>query len=395
MNFMGYMRPNGSAGARNYVAVLPTINCLNDAAYQLAGEIDGVLPLCHSLVCSYYQRDKEKALRALSGLAKNPNIYAVLIIGIGCEPYSADEFADLIAPSGKKLLALSIHKGGYDAMLEKGKAFLEKSVGEARRLKREPCDVGHIIFGTKCGGSGSLSLLSNNPAVGRAVDILIANGGSAIFSETPELLGAEASLVKRAVNEQVAEKLLRCVANLKEDIERFGVDLIGSEPNKGNIMSGLTTIEEKSLGAISKSGTSKLMDVLDFAQPLPGKGLYFMDCESAGDPVFVGEAAAGSQLGVMSLAGGMPATIRALASSGSALQMYPTLKVLGSNACPSEERYFDVCVGGIISNLESIDAAGERIFDKLISAASGEKTFTETHNKYFATIPLNRSGLIV
>lgn len=395
MTFQGYMRPDGQAGARNMVAVLPTINCLNDAAFQLAREVDGAMPLCHAFVCAYDPNDRRKAFRALTGLGKNPNFAAVLILGTGCEPFPAEAFAAEIAASKKPVLALSVDQQGYDGMMEQGRDFLTAQLAAAGRLQREPCELSLMTFGIKCGGSGALSLLSNNPAVGRAADLLVEQGGSVIFSETSELLGVEAALAKRAVSREVAEKFSFCMGKLKEDILYHKVDLMGSEPNKGNILSGLTTIEEKSLGALSKSGSAPLQDVLSFGQAPTGEGLFFMDCESAGDAVYIGAAAAGAQLGVLSLAGGMPAHIRSLASSGSVFPFYPVLKVLGSSAHPAEEKHFDVCVGSIVDGSESIDAAGERIFQKLLHFASGEKTYTEIHSAYFPTIPLNRTGLIV
>ncbi len=396
MKFNGYKRPDGSSGARNYVVIIPAINCANDLAYQLAMTVPGAIPLCHTYMCPYEKRDRDKAVRTLIGIGENPNVYAVLVIGPGCEPVAAEELAAGIAISGKPVLSLTINKDGYDGVMANGRDFLVKCLAEAEHLKRQPCDVSDIILGIKCGGSGSLSLLSNNAAVGRAADLLIAEGGSVIFSETPEILGMEHTLAKRAVNEEVAGKLLGCVEQLQKNIAYHGVDLLGSEPNKGNMASGLTTIEEKSLGAVAKAGSSPLSGFLEFGEAPSGKGLFFMDCESAGDPVYVGEAAAGAQLSALSLAGGMPAYIRGLASCGGAgLQTLPVFKVLGSNECSSEEQFFDVCVGSIIDGTESIDEAGERVFRKLLAVVSGEKTFTESYNKYWAPIAFYRNGLIV
>ncbi len=396
MRFQGFQRPDGSTGTRNYVAVIPSINCVNDAAYQLAGSVRGAVPLCHSYMCAFEERDREKAVRALAGIGRNPNIYAVLVIGPGCEPVAAEEIASEISLSGKPVLPLSVSKDGYDGMMEKGRAFLEKCVAEAAELKRVPCDVSTLVWGLKCGGSGALSLLSNNAAAGRAADILISEGGSVIFSETAEILSMERSLAARAADDETSRRLLDCVSGLKESIAYHGVDLLGSEPNRGNMASGLTTIEEKSLGAVAKAGSSPLRGFLEFGEAPEGKGIFFMDCESAADPVFAGEAAAGAQISALSLAGGMPAYIRGIASSsGAGLQTLPVIKILGSNECPSENRYFDVCVGSIIDGTESIDSAGERVFNTLIDAASGKPTVTEGINAYYAPIAFYRNGLIV
>jgi len=396
MKFQGFLRPDGRAGARNYVVIIPAINCANEPAYHLSQLVPGVVPLCHTYMCPYEQRDREKAVRTLIGIGKNPNVYAVLVLGLGCEPVPAEEIAEEIRKSGKPVLSLSVAAIGYDAVMEQGKVFLSKCVEEADKLSRVPCDVSDIIFGIKCGGSGALSIISNNSAVGRAADILVSEGGTVIFSETPEILGMEKMLARRAVNEEVAQKILSCAERLKDQIRYHGVDLLGSEPNKGNMASGLSTVEEKSLGAIAKGGTTPLVDFLEYGEAPVKKGLHFMDCESAGDPVYVGEAAAGAQLSALSLAGGMPAYIRGLASCGGAgLQTLPVFKVLGSNECPSEEKFFDVCVGGIIDGTESIDEAGERVFSKLLNVVSGEVTVTEKLNKYYAPIAFYRNGLIV
>ena len=396
MKFNGFRRPDGTAGARNYVVIIPAINCANDPAFQLAQSVPGVIPLCHTYMCPYEKRDRDKAVRTLIGIGKNPNVYAVLVLGLGCEPVAGEEIADEIAKSGKPVLSLSVAKIGYDAVMEQGKVFLTQCMKEAAELKREPCDVSDIIFGIKCGGSGALSIISNNSAVGRAADILVAEGGTVIFSETPEILGMEQMLASRAASEEVAQKILNCANRLKDQISYHGVDLLGSEPNKGNMASGLSTIEEKSLGAIAKGGTTPLVGFLEYGEAPKLKGLHFMDCESAGDPVYVGEAAAGAQLSALSLAGGMPAYIRGLASCGGAgLQTLPVFKVLGSNECPSEEKFFDVCVGSIIDGTESIDEAGERVFRKLLAVVSGEATVTEGLNKYYAPIAFYRNGLIV
>lgn len=396
MKYNGYRRAAGISGIRNYVVIIPAINCLNDMAYQLAMTVPGSIPLCHNYVCAYEKRDRDKAVRVLSGIGENPNVYAALILGLGCEPVPAEEIACAASGFGKPILSLSVDKTGYDEVMNRGRAFLRGCLRNAAEMKRVPCDVSELILGIKCGGSGSLSLLSNNAAVGCAADILIEEGGSVIFSETAEILGMEKPLAERADDPSTAERLLNCTEELRAQIRHHGVDLLGSEPNKGNMESGLTTIEEKSLGAVAKAGSSSIADVLSFGDRVSKRGLLFMDCESAADPVYAGEAAAGAQISVLSLAGGMPARLRGVNSScGSGLSTLPICKVLGSNACKTEEPYFDVCVGSIIDGSESIEAAGERIFKKLLDIASGEMTFTERFNKYWAPVSFYRSGLIV
>ena len=395
MNFMGYLRPDGTVGVRNHVAVLPAINCMNDAAYRLA-EKCGAVALCHSLVCTHAKEDKERAERALIGMGRNPNIAAVLVLGVGCEPYKADYLANEIAKSGKQVLALSISTHDYDDIISKGASFLDLQIEAARSQQRVPCDVSSLMIGIKCGGSSPISAISNNAAVGRAMDILIGEGGSAIFSETVEILGADKVLAANAATPACAKKLENTVNKLKANIAGYGVDLLGSEPTEGNILSGLTTIEEKSLGAIVKAGTTPLQDVLEFAEKPLTKGLFFMDCEAAGDSVFAGAMGAGSQIGLFSIANGYGTRFRGMPScSSSGIFAYPTLKVLGSNRDDSQKDYFDCYVGGMISGEETLSEAGEKLFQTILQIASGKLTFTESYNKYYGTIPLGRNSLVM
>lgn len=396
MNFMGYLRPDGQVGVRNYVAVLPAVNCMNDAAYKLAGET-GAVALCHSFTCVNAGDDREKARRGMLGLAKNPNIAAVLILGVGCEPYRAAYLASEVKKTGKPVLSLSISDyADYDEFMRRGQEFLKKSIEAASSEQRVPCDISKLVVGSKCGGSGSISIISNNAALGRAFDMLIDRGASCIFSETAELLGAEKVLARRGVTPEVSQKLLDCVERLKADIVRTGVNLLGAEPTGGNIQSGLTTIEEKSLGAIAKSGTSPLVDVLEFAQErTKGSGLYYMDCESSADPVYVGAMGAGSQLGIFSIASGHATRFHAMPSCSSGIFVYPAIKVLGSSDDADQKDYFDCYVGGILTGGESLSEAGERLFNIILQTASGEKTYTEKNNKYYATISFNRTSLIM
>ena len=395
MNFMGYLRPDGTVGVRNYVAVMPAINCMNDAAFRLAEEC-GVVALCHSLVCTYAKEDKAKAERALIGMGRNPNFAAVLVLGVGCEPYKAEYLAEEIAKSGKQTLALSISTHNYDDIMSQGASFLNAQLETANDQQRVPCDVSNLTVGIKCGGSSPISAISSNAAVGRAVDILIGKGGSAIFSETVELLGADKVLGKNTVTPECAQKLENTINRLKNSIAGYGVDLLGSEPTQGNILSGLTTIEEKSLGAVIKAGTAPLQDVLEFAEKPLGKGLFFMDCEAAGDAVFAGAMGAGSQIGLFSIANGYGTRFRGMPScASSGIFAYPTLKVLGSNRDDSQKDYFDCYVGGMINGEETLSEAGEKVFQTILQVASGKRTFTESYNKYYATISFGRNSLVM
>lgn len=397
--FRGYRRPNGTVGTRNHIAVLPTVNCVNDTAYQMCQQVPGTIPLLSSLSCTHFSGDKEKAERAMKGILKNPNIYAAVIIGVGdCEPCSADALAKtVIEETGKQVLPLSFkNSSDFDSFMMRGVEFLNARSAEIQEIKRTDCPLSDLTVITKCGGSGAVSVLSNNAAVGRAVDLLTDEGGTAIFSETAELLGVEKTMAARCATPALQKNLLGIVERLKAEIDRYGVDIMGSEPVPANVKNGLSTIEEKSLGSVAKSGTREIIGVLEYADfPDNGSGLYFMDCDSSGEAVYSGGMAAGAQVGVFSLSGGIPGRLRSMAASGSGLQALPTVKVLGSNNPPDLSQYFDICTEEILEGTKSIEEAGEELLETIIKVASGEKTYTENYCRYFAPINYFRSGLLL
>lgn len=396
MEFLGYLRPNGTVGTRNYVLVIPTVNCINDAACQIASAVPGVKFIAHSTSCGH-KEDMEKTRRGIVGMAKNPNIYAALFVGIGCEPLKAEEMAAQASPTGKPVLGISVEGlGSFDAFMEKGIEFVTRQFADSQACKRVPCDVSSLIVGTKCGGSGSLSALSNNPAIGRAIDMLIDLGGSAMFSETVETLGMEHIVAKRIQRKEDVKKYRGYMDRINAELAHHNIDLLGSEPTPGNIRSGLSTIEEKSLGAIMKGGTKPIVQVLDYAEaPTCGRGLYFMNSSALGDLVFAGAMAAGSQIGIFSVAGGLEARFRALPSSGSGIETYPALRVLGSIDDRDEAKYYDAYTGEFLLGEKTLDQIGQIVFDALIASASGKPTFIESHNRYYATINFYRTGIVL
>ncbi len=396
MDFLGYERTNGTVGTRNYVLVLPTVNCINDVAYQLAAGVPGVKSIEHLTNCGH-REDTPRTRRALAGMAKNPNIYAALFVGIGCEPIDPEELAEEVKAFGKPALGLSVKSvGDIEVLLEKGHAFLLEQQAAAEKCVRVPCDISNLFVGTKCGGSGSLSALSNNPAIGKAVDKLISLGGSAAFSETCETLGVEHILKRRMQEPADFEKFCAYTDRIKRDMNYHKIDLIGSEPTPGNIASGLSTIEEKSLGAIMKGGTTPIVEVLDFCEmPTRGHGLYFIDSSALGDAVLLSAMAAGSQVGIFSVASGLPARFGCLPSSSAGIETYPTIKVLGSYADRDQAKYFDAFVGDFLAEKISLDEAGDIVFNAILAAASGRPTYTEEHNKYHAALDFYKQGLVI
>jgi altronate dehydratase large subunit len=219
MEFLGYERPDGTVGVRNYVALVPAGRCANELAARIADEVGrGVVALLHNQPCIHLKPDNEMALRTLIGLGRNANVAAAIVVGIGCEGLPPQDIADGIAKSNKPVELLTIDReGDYQATLDKGIRVAQEMLADASLLRREAFDLSHLILGTKCTGSTPASAMACNPVVGWAVDAIIAHGGSAVFSETAEIIGAEHILAKRAVDESVAQRIYEVVAQDGEE----------------------------------------------------------------------------------------------------------------------------------------------------------------------------------
>ncbi|NLN72515.1 MAG: UxaA family hydrolase [Thermoplasmatales archaeon] len=394
--FMGYLRKNGEVGVRNHVVVLPTIGCANELAWRISKEVPDSVLLTHNHACIRLGEDAQRAKRTLVGIGRNPNVHSVLIVGLGCESIKAEDLAAEIATTEKPVFAVSVESNStYDAVVKEGVSHLAAFVELANQEKRVPCDVSKLTIGIKCGGSGTVSAISSNPSVGHAADLLINAGGTVLFTETAELIGAQDVLAERACCDEVKNLLLQKVNNLLDKVKLNGVDILGSEPTQGNILSGLTTIEEKSLGAISKSGTSVLKGVLDYAQAPTGNGLFFVDGTTQASQLFIGKFASGAQIQIFSYGGGYPARFRYLPSYPPGVKSLPVIKVLGSSDDLTEKDHFDIYAGDIITGIESVGAVGDRIYSLILDVASGKETYTDLHCEYHEMIQLYADGLLM
>ncbi|MCR4442312.1 MAG: UxaA family hydrolase [Peptococcaceae bacterium] len=396
MKFMGFMRENGTVGIRNHVAVIPAMGCANEIAAEIARGVKGALPLLHDHACIRIGQDIERAERIIIGLGTNPNVFSVLMAGIGCEKKAAEDLGHEISKSKKPVEVVTIDgTGDFDQTILRGRELLSDMVRKASAVERELCDVASLTMGIKCGGSHAASAIAGNPAAGKAADILTAHGGTVIFSETAEILGAEKVLAKRASSPEVGEKLLKMVSQLEDEIKRSGVDIRGSEPTPGNIQGGLTTLEEKSLGAIVKCGTGPLQGVVDYAVNPAGKGLYLMDGSALTSQLFLGTAAAGAQIQLFIFGGGLPARFRGLPAFPCGLNILPTIKILSSPMEKTELKYFDVYAGDIIEGSSSIEEVGRRLFDEIIAVASGKLVVTEIRGSYSEPLHFYATGLLM
>ena len=386
--FQGIVRPDGRVATRNYIGVLTSVNCSATVARAIADHfrrdvhpdalaaypnVDGVVALTHGAGCAMGSDGEPMQVlrRTLGGYARHPNFAALLIVGLGCETNQiSGVVADQGLHEGPRLHTYNIQEtGGTRKAVERGIALIEAMLADANRVTRESVSASHLTVGLQCGGSDGYSGLSANPALGAAVDRLVRHGGTAILSETPEIYGGEHLLTRRAVSPEVADKLLARI-RWWEDYTARNQGEMDNNPSAGNKAGGLTTILEKSLGAIAKSGTTNLVDVYEYAEPVLARGLVFMDTPGY-DPVSAtGQVAGGANLIVFTTGRG----------SAYGCAPSPSLKLATNSALwARQEDDMDLNCGAIIDGELSIDEMGERIFRHMLATASGKATKSERH----------------
>jgi altronate dehydratase large subunit len=366
MSFWGYRRPDESVGARNYVGVISTVTCANDVAQWIAERVPGCAPFTHQQGCGQTKPDMEIVHRTLISLGCNPNLAAVLLVSLGCEG-SVDHIVEGIAASGKPVSKVVIQElGGVGAAFPEGLQLARQMVSDASRIRREEVDDSHLMIGVKCGASDTTSGLGSNPSIGTACDILVGRGGSCVFGETTEIMGAEHILAKRATSPDVSRKILEIVDRMEKRALAMGVDMRGANPSRGNIAAGLTSIEEKSLGAIVKGGTSPVQRVYEYGERSQGKGLFVIDGPGQEPKAVTGLAAAGAQVILFSTGIGAP-------------QGFPFVPVIKVTANPNTyERlsdHMDFYVD--IAGAADLRQLGQALFEEALAVASGKKTKAE------------------
>lgn len=371
MEFMGYRRPDGSAGIRNHVLILPTVVCANRVARGIADNVAGTVWIEHQHGCSELAPDAEQTGRVFIGHGTNPNVYGVVVVGLGCEVVRAQDIAKEVkkqCPYKPVHCVIIQDAGGSYKAISEGSSAANRMMEAASKLKREPIDISELILGTECGGSDACSGISGNPALGEASDILIEAGGTSILAETPELIGAEHIIAARAVNEEVSRKCFEKVKKCEDSAKTLNVDMRGGNPSPGNIEGGLSSIEEKSLGCVHKAGTKPLVDVIDYAEKITEKGLVYMDTPGNDIEQLSGMAAGGCQVCVFTTGRGTP--------TGSAI--VPTIKVSTNSQIFEKMRdNIDLNAGTIIDGNESVEDVGKKIVEEIIDVASGKLTKAE------------------
>ncbi|WP_338786209.1 UxaA family hydrolase [Metabacillus sp. FJAT-53654] len=367
--FLGYRRHDGKVGVRNHVLILPTITCATQAAKQITELVHGTVSFIHQHGCAQVGVDYEQTFRTYVGLGINPNVYGVVVLGLGCETHQARSVASEIAKTGKRVETVSIQDyGGTLSAIAEGAKAATKLVQEASSQMREWCDFSELIIGTECGGSDACSGLSANPAVGVVSDMIVEKGGTAILAETTELIGAEHLLAKRAKNERVAKRVYEIINAMENRSILMGVDIRTGNPSPGNIKGGLSSLEEKSLGAANKAGKSQLNEIIDYAEAPTEKGLVWMDTPGHDIEQLTGMVAGGAQVVLFTSGRGTP--------TGSPIA--PVIKI--STNTPMFERMsenMDLDAGSIIDGKETVEDVGKRIFDEIGMVCSGKLTKAE------------------
>lgn len=369
MKFLGYTRPDGQVGVRNHLLVLPSVVCANDTALRIAAQLVGAVSVTHPHGCSQLTADAQQTCRTLTNYALNPNVGAVIVVGLGCETVRAQDLAQDIAQSGKPVACLIIQEeGGTLKTIAKGVNIGRQFFEQLSQMKREEHDVSEIILGLECGGSDSGSGISANPAAGYVSDRLVSLGGTAILSETQEVIGAEHLLAARAADAAIGQQLLDTVRGVEKEVLRYGVDIRLANPTPGNKEGGITTLEEKSLGCLYKAGTSSLQEVLDYAQRPSRKGLVFMNTPGHDAESITGELAGGAQVIIFTTGRG----------SCVGASIAPVIKV-SSNTATYERMQdnMDINAGQVLDGKLSIAQMGELIWQELLEVINGKVTKAE------------------
>lgn len=367
--FDGYLRPDGSVGVRNRVAIIPSCGCAQHVARMIASAVPETALLDYTGGCGETSVDLEVATQLLAQLGRHPNVAASVVVSLGCEGLDARDLTARIAEGWAPTELLVIQElGGTRQAIARGVEVARSFARDAARHQRGSCPTSALTVGLECGGSDATSGLVANPSVGAFADRLIALGGRAILPETSELLGAEHILMDRAATPELADYIERVVKACERELKATGEDMTGKQPSPGNIRGGISTVEEKALGDVLKGGSTPIVDVLSYGQPPRQPGLSFMDTPGNDLASVTGLAAAGCQIIVFTTGRGNP--------MGNAIA--PVLKVTGNPATYARMTDdMDVNAGEVIEGRTTIAEMGDRIFELVLAVAAGQETAAE------------------
>lgn len=367
-SFQGYRRKDGKVGVRNEVWIIPTVGCVNSIVKQielqsqqfLTPELDGIFCYTHPYGCSQLSGDHVNTQLALAGMAHHPNAGAVLIVGLGCENNTMEQMKKVLGEYDPERIKFMICQESEDEV-EEGVRLMEELCRYASQFRREECSVSDLVIGLKCGGSDGFSGITANPLVGAFSDLLVAQGGTSILTEVPEMFGAETILMNRGKDRQTFEKTVDLINNFKKYFMRYGEE-IDSNPSPGNKAGGITTLEDKSLGCIQKGGTAKVVDVLSYGQPVSQKGLNLLQAPGNDLVASTALAISGAHIVLFTTGRGTPFACPV-----------PTIKI-SSNTALSQKKsgWIDFNAGQLLEGRSMRDVA-EEFFNFVVEVASGSK----------------------
>ena len=387
MEFMGYVRPDGKVGARNYVGVIPSVTCANDVAQAICRQVMGTVSFLHHQGCCQMPPDLERVTDTLISLGKSPNLASVLVVSLGCEGTDHERMVKEIAATGKHVEIIHIQElGGVSKAIQAGTDIARRLVIEASGLQRQPVDVSNIVMAIKCGASDTTSGMASNCVIGYVADKLVDLGATVIFGETTEFIGGEHLLARRAVSKEVGDKIFKIVNDMENRAKAIGCDMRKGQPTPSNIAGGLSSIEEKTLGAIVKSGTRPIQGVLDYPEFVTDqKGLWIKDTPGREPEILTGMAATGAQFMMFSTGRGAPQGFPCM----------PVVKICGNPITyPRMEQDMDLNAGLIITGDKTIEQVGEEAFAKALRTLSGEMTKNEAI-QYVSSIDIHCLGPVI
>ena len=383
----GYRRPDGSVGSRNYVGIIPAVTCANDVANAICREVQGTVTFLHHQGCCQLPPDLDRVTETLISLGKSPNLGAVLIVSLGCERTDHARMYEELKATGKPVEIIHIQElGGVSKAVREGTDIARRLVMQISGQLREPADISEVIMSIKCGGSDTTSGMASNCVIGYVADKLVDLGATVIFGETTEFIGGEHLLARRAVNEDVAKDIYRIVDEMETRAMSIGCDMRRGQPTPGNIAGGLSSIEEKSLGAIVKSGTRPIQGVLDYPEHVTTqKGLWIKDTPGREPEILTGMAATGAQFMCFSTGRGAPQGFPCM----------PVIKICGNpNTFENMKDDMDLNAGLILTGDKTIEEVGEEAFAKLLRVLNGEMTKNEAI-QYFTSLDIFCLGPVI
>ena len=388
--FQGYRRPDGKFGARNLVAVIPTTICANDVAQAICRQIQGTVGYFHHQGCCQLPSDLKRVTEVLIDLGLSANVGAALIVSLGCEGTDHQRVYETIKASGKPCEIIHIQElGGTSAGIQAGMDAAQRLVMQISGQQRETCDISNLTMAIKCGGSDTTSGMASNCVIGYVADKLIDLGATVVFGETTEFLGGEHILANRAVggpDGPVAKKIYEIVERMENRAKAIGEDMRGGQPTPGNIAGGLSSIEEKSLGAIVKSGHRPIQGVLEYTDRITDqKGLWIKDTPGREPEILTGMAATGAQVLMFSTGRGAPQGFCSM----------PVIKICGNPITYARMSHdMDLNAGRIITGEKTIEQVGEEAFEMLLKVLSGQMTKNEALS-YFGSIDIYCLGPVI